>query len=618
MMKHTITIILLFIAFSQATTQGICSGNLGENIFEAGDFGSGIAPVVLTNPNIAPGYSYSTQVPNDGSYSICSRTSALAGLFPGWLRIEDNSTDPNGYMMVVNASYEPGIFYEENVSDLCENTLYEFSADIINLIKIGTSNHSDPNVTFLIDDEVVYQTGIIPKTEQWVKFGFSFVTNSTQSSVKLSLRNNAPGGSGNDLALDNISFRPCGPSSFIGLENESTNIFLCIDDDPLTVTADIISDNGETFAILWQTSLDSINWEFIAGNNSSSIQHSNFEVGDYYYRYLSAGNEINIQNEKCRIISDILKISVLPDTYPLQDTTCIGELYQFGNQNLVSSGFYTENFESSRGCDSTVLLDLTFITSQEIFIEAEAFDPTCFDFLDGSITLTQLTGGYGDLGFDIFDTSGVVVSSNLAAGAYSIIAYDRFNCKEILDVTLNQPEEVVVELGMDTIVRLGENIDFSPEYSQIFENTNWSVNGELDCNNCSSVNLLPFSSDFVIASVTDENNCSDIDSLFLTVQEENLIFLPNIFSPNDDGLNDYMTIDYFGKSISIINKFSVFDRWGGLIHDIENQTFDSGGNLWDGYSNNKKPPAGVYVYYLKLTYINGIQQEISNSITLLR
>ncbi len=608
----------MFIAYIPAITQGICSGNLGENIFTAGDFGSGTAPVVLTNPNIAPGYTYTTQVPNDGSYSICNRTSALAGLFPGWLRIEDNSADPNGYMMVVNASYEPGIFYEENVTDLCENTLYEFSADIINLIKIGTSNHSDPNVTFLIDDEVVYQTGNIPKTEQWVKFGFSFVTNTTQSSVKLSLRNNAPGGSGNDLALDNISFRPCGPSSFIGLEDESTNIFLCIDDDPLTVTADIISDNGETFAILWQTSFDSTNWEIIAGNSSSTIQHTNFEVGNYYYRYLSAGNELSLQNEKCRIISDILKISVLPDTYPLQDTTCIGEQYQFGTQNITSSGFYTENFESSRGCDSTVLLDLTFIPFQEIFIDSQVFDPTCFGFSDGSITITQLTGGYGDLKFNIFNTSGVAASSDLDAGEYSIIAYDKFNCKEILNITLEQPEELVIELGMDTVVRLGEDIDFSPEYSQIFESTNWNVNGELDCDDCSSVNLLPFSSDFVIATVVDENNCSDTDSLFLTVREENLMHLPNIFSPNDDGINDFMIINYFGRSVSTIDKFSVFDRWGGLVHDIENQTIDSGGNLWDGYSNNKTIPIGVYVYYLKLTYINGTQEEISNSITLLR
>lgn len=616
-MKHIITVLLLFVA-TIIISQGICSGNLGENIFTSGDFGSGNLPVVLTNPNIAPGYGYTTQVPSDGSYTICSRTSALSGLYPSWIKIEDNSGDPNGYMMVVNASFEPGIFYEETVDDLCENTLYEFSADIINLIKIGTANHTDPNVTFLIDDEIVYQTGNIPKTEEWVKFGFSFVTNATQSSIKLTLKNNAPGGNGNDLALDNISFRPCGPASFIGLEDESTNIFLCIDDDPLTVTADIMGDNGETYAILWQSSSDAINWETINGNTSSSILHTDFTIGDYYYRYFSAGNEINIQNEKCRIISDLLKITVLPDTYPYQDTLCIGEQYNFGTQTLETSGSYVEHFESSKGCDSTVFLDMTFVPTQEIFIEAETIDPSCFEALDGSISIIELSGGYGDVGFEIYNSSGALATDSLVAGVYSVVAYDRYNCKENIEVILYQPEIVDIELGMDRTVKLGEYISITPEYSQIFPNTTWLVNGKLDCNDCTEVNLLPYSSGYVFASLSFGNDCTDIDSIFISVSEENLIHLPNIFSPNDDGINDFMTFNYYGSSVVSIEEFTVYDRWGGLIYSSSNQSPISDGILWDGYSNDKILSNGVYLYFLKLTYINGKKEEILNSITVLR
>ncbi len=609
---------MLLINASIAFAQGICSGNLGDNIFTDGDFGSGNTPVVINNPNIAPGYTYTTQVPFDGAYTICSRTSALSGLYPSWLQIEDNSSDPNGYMMVINASFAPGIFYEETVSDLCENTLYEFTADIINLIRIGTSDHIDPNVTFLIDDVIVYESGTIPKTEQWVKFGFSFITNSVQSSIKLTLRNNAPGGAGNDLALDNISFRPCGPSSFIDLEGDSSNIFLCIDDDPLTVVADIVGDNGEAFAILWQFSSDSINWETITDNTSSSIEHNVFNVGDYYYRYLSAGNEINIQNEKCRIISDILKITVLPDTYPIQDTTCIGEHYSFGTQTLFSTGFYSENFESNRGCDSTVLLDLFFIQEQEIIIDAQVFDPSCFEFSDGGIAISSISGGYGALEFNIFNEIGESVSSNLPAGNYTVIANDRFNCKESLALSLSQPEEVIVELGSDTTLRLGQDIIISPEYSQLFPVTNWTVDGEIDCDDCASITLLPFSSGYLIATVLDDDNCIDSDSIFVTVVEENLVHLPNIFSPNDDGFNDFMTINYFGRSVSMIEQFSVYDRWGGLVHNIENVPITSGERLWDGHSNNKLLANGVYVYYLKLNYINGKNEELTKSITVLR
>ena len=106
----------------------VCSGNLGENIFPDGDFGSGNSNVVSTDPQIAPGYTYQPHPPpNDGFYTITNYT-GLWNLFPGWLRIYDNSPEKFGYMMVVNASDDPGLFYENEITGLCENTLYEFSA----------------------------------------------------------------------------------------------------------------------------------------------------------------------------------------------------------------------------------------------------------------------------------------------------------------------------------------------------------------------------------------------------------------------------------------------------------------------------------------------------------
>jgi len=99
-----------------------CDGNLGENIFEEGDFGSGANNILLPDPMIAPGYAYNASPPPvDGLYVITNNTGAWSGLFTTWLNIRDNSSDPNGYMMVVNASFEPGSFYEQQVDGLCEN-----------------------------------------------------------------------------------------------------------------------------------------------------------------------------------------------------------------------------------------------------------------------------------------------------------------------------------------------------------------------------------------------------------------------------------------------------------------------------------------------------------------
>jgi hypothetical protein len=79
------------------------------------------------------------------------------------------------------------------------------------LLESYLSNQIQPNIAFLIDGQVVCETGNVPADQNWRTVRFSFTTVPGQTSVELSLRNNAPGGLGNDLAIDNISFRACGP-----------------------------------------------------------------------------------------------------------------------------------------------------------------------------------------------------------------------------------------------------------------------------------------------------------------------------------------------------------------------------------------------------------------------
>ena len=193
LLTKAISILLLFLISSVTLTAQLCEGNLGNNIFTDGDFGSGAENIILTDPGIAPGYTYqaSQATPQDGSYVITNNTDGWGFHFPTWVRLSDNSNDPNGYFMLVNASFESGLFYSNQVTGLCENTFYQFSADIINVVMSGTSDHIFPNVSFLIDDVVVFSTGDILQNESWNKYGFTFTTNPGQTELKLSLRNNS-------------------------------------------------------------------------------------------------------------------------------------------------------------------------------------------------------------------------------------------------------------------------------------------------------------------------------------------------------------------------------------------------------------------------------------------
>ena len=254
-MNRTTILMVLISGFSflEIAAQ-TCTGNLGENIFEDGEFGAGRPNISLDFQNIAPGYNFTTDVPpNDGSFTITNNTT-FWGSFAAenWIDITDNSPDPDGYMMVVNASFEPSLFYDQTIEGLCENTLYEFSADLINLIEPRLNDHIAPNVTFQIDGVNRFNSGDIPQDASWHTESFTFTTLPGQTTLQLSLKNNAPGGIGNDVALDNILFRACGPEALI-LPREIEQI--CEDGNPVDLIATINGDQYPDPAVQWQISV---------------------------------------------------------------------------------------------------------------------------------------------------------------------------------------------------------------------------------------------------------------------------------------------------------------------------------------------------------------------------
>src|SRR5690606_40623523 len=109
---------------------------------------------VLSNgPPLAAGnttYLYANGVPEDGSYTISSVTPHF-----DWHRITDHTpNDTNGKAFIVNADFTPGEFFRRTVDGLCENTSYEFSSWLLNLLPAsGCNNSGIPiNVKFEIRD----------------------------------------------------------------------------------------------------------------------------------------------------------------------------------------------------------------------------------------------------------------------------------------------------------------------------------------------------------------------------------------------------------------------------------------------------------------------------------
>lgn len=603
------------------SAQEICTGNLGENIFEAGDFGSGVSNLIPSDPGIAPGYVYTlSPPPNDGFYTITNNTGSWSGLFPTWLRVMDNSNDPRGYMMVVNASYSAGIFYEQDVDGLCENTLYEFSADILNLIMAQVAGHIRPNVSFLINDEVRYSTGDIPQNERWNIYGFTFSTGPGETSVKLTLRNNAPGGIGNDLALDNISFRACGPMALI-LPLEVANI--CEDGAPIALNATIQGDQYAAPALQWQQSFDEgATWEDIPGATGPSIQHTQLAGGYYYYRYLLAASPDNLANSKCRVISNVKVVYVQPKFHSVADTICAGSSYLFGNTPLTSAGTYIDTLLSSIGCDSIVTLTLSLVPALGLSAEVASSDPSCAGYRDGAIEVSNVRNFYPPVTISL---DGMAVTAeaasfpNLGGGAYLVSVIDRFGCRLDYDAALNEPDSLRINLGAGQAIGLGEELTLPVTANYPLAGAEWSPPELVICDDdCLKPLIQPLrTTTFTLTGVT-ANGCTATDSVRIEVKEVRAVYIPNAFSPNEDGRNDRFTLFAGLPNVQEVVNMQVFGRWGALIFERSNFSPNDLSLGWDGRFKGREAPAGTYAYVFRVRFLDEVELEYTGAVELVR
>lgn len=622
-MRFYLFILLTSLCFIQHSHAQFCTGNLGDNIFPEGNFGEGSANLFSPNPNIAPGYNYTFNVPPvDGQYVLTNNTASWPGLYDSWLEIGDNSTDPDGYMMVVNASNAPGLFYEQFVSGLCDNTLYEFSADIINLIKIGIPNHSDPNVSFLLDGVEMFSTGNIPKTNDWANYGFTFTTQVGQESVTLSLRNNAPGGIGNDLAIDNISFRACGPETLI-LPETIANI--CEDDSPLELQATVIGTQYVNPAFQWQQSFDGgLNWVDIVGETSDSYTHTQFAGGMYFYRFILADGPDNLSADKCRVNSNVKIVNVIPKEGMRTDTICDGLTLEIGNSIYTETGIYIDSLLNFLGCDSILTTDLTVLTDAGIVADFTITPPSCFDSSNGSISVENVSNGnppYQFL-FEDIDFGIATLFPDLAGDeTYSIVIQDNFGCSSEIPVFVENAPELMLELGENQTIELGEIVEISPFYNFTPTNFNFQSITPIDCPNlddCQKFDFLPTISQQVSLNLFTDGNCSISDSIFIEVIEVRKAWLPNAFSPNNDGINDMFTL--FGEfpNAQMVEEFKIFDRWGSLIFESNNFLPNDLQNGWDGTFNGKVLPTGIYVYTATVRFIDEQVLRYSGDVFLIK
>jgi hypothetical protein len=323
----------------------------------------------------------------------------------------DTVNNPNaGYMLVINAAYRIDSAFQQTISGLCPNTYYEISCWMRNICSKcgcdsngvgasgggyiptapGDSSGVRPNLTFEINGIDYYTTGNLLYNGQWIKKGFTYLTGATQTSLTLKFFNNAPGGGGNDWALDDISVSTCSPNMNY---SPSRNPIVC---NILTLYDTVRSYFNNYVYYKWQRSINGgTSWTDVTAPSGPAVPFWNGSAWEYVvsytlppaqtqlsnngdmYRVVVATTLANLSDINCQFTdgSAIVTIRVIQCGIPLST-----QLLSFSGQNINNKAYLTwstatENealiFDIEKSTDGSMFSIMATINSKNDYSSEE-------------------------------------------------------------------------------------------------------------------------------------------------------------------------------------------------------------------------------------------------------
>jgi gliding motility-associated-like protein len=614
---------------SIASKAQVCTGSLGDPVATI-DFGSGQGPGGPIN-NAPSAYQYTNQdCPQEGFYAI--RSSTFSCFTGDWhiLPFDHTPSDPNGYFLLINGLAGPSLIYQDTIAGFCPNITVQVDAWVMNIFRSSACSNSgiDPNLTFSITDmsgNLIAQkiTGPIPEVDpQPVWTSHSFLFNAPVSgSVILKITSNAQAGCGNDFAIDDIVFRPCGPTITTTFTNNAASpLNICeTNQQPVAMNAFY---NG-TYAnpiYQWQVSINQgFSWTDIPGANTLNYSVVPGPIGEKWYRCLvtdaSFGGNLN-----CRFASNPVKIFVVSPPFA-QATNYVygcygstiffqaagGSIYEWWGPNgfhsyaqapaipnvtFAATGDYIVKVTSTPGCfayDTTTITiyaaPIATLTPRSVNI-CEG-DSVQF-FAGGSVRYKWLpsTG----LSNDTIPNPWAKPTNDIT---YSVRVYNEYTCFDSLTVDVVVWKKPKAFAGPDQYFRKGKPVQLSGNVSGDNITYTWTPPTYLDNPNyLKAISKPPGTMEYVLTAIS--NNGCGVSKDTVKLEAIDKLFIPTGFTPNADGLNDRWEIVTFEDYEDAVAE--VYNRYGQLIY----RGYAKNYKPWDGTFKNKPCLPGVYVYVVNL------------------
>ena len=379
-------------------------------------------------------------------------------------------------------------------------------------------------------------------------------------------------------------------------------------------------------------------WNFGDGSTSTDINpvHIYLVPGTYTITLYITNTKCFDSSKQSVTLNNLISagFTAVPDSFLCQGTPVtftntssgisLSYNWYFGDGNTINTTNATHVYPNS-GTYNVMLVVTNYVPCNDTVIKTLAVDSMSAISIQVSDSVlcaghdVTFTGLYSDIGNTgliwTFSDGGIVKNTNPvmrsfnAAGVFtvSVEAFyracpDTGASRQV--VVFAYPE---INLGPDTNICIGSSaITLADNINAGNPAASWLWNND------ATASSILVSAPGVYYATVKVDGCEATDSV--TVTNGCYLDIPNAFTPNGDGVNDFfLPRPTLGKGLATFT-MNIYNRWGELIF----QTNNVEGRGWDGRFNDIMQPEGVFIYVIDATFIDGEKEHHQGNVTLLK
>jgi gliding motility-associated-like protein len=282
----------------------------------------------------------------------------------------------------------------------------------------------------------------------------------------------------------------------------------------------------------------------------------------------------------------------------------------------LGAGTYSLTITSEKGCTATDSIQLD--QPQPLTAAIDTGQINCLTGpYGGSLSVASASGGKPPYLYALDEQPFVPTArwEGLPAGSYTIRLLDTADCMLSLPVLITEPPELIVSLGDDEEIRLGDSIELSVQANSSQLLFNWP---HLPGFTGDRLYVRPLETQvFRVIARDTITFCEEEAYVRLTVDRNPRVYMPTAFSPNSDGVNDsyYPLTD---NAVVQIRSLRIFSRGGQLVYEGRNFAPNDPLPGWDGSFRGQPMPVGMYAYLAEIVFLDGRTEFFKGELTLLR